>query len=254
MLTLSHVIIKIGEKQIIENFSYTFEEHKVYVIMGPNGSGKSTLAHAIMGDPTYTVRGSIFLTDGESGTKIDIQNMSADERSKAGIFLSFQTPLSLQGVRVSQLLQVALGKEKSAIQLRNEIKQVAKDLHIREELLQRGLNEGASGGERKKLELLQASILDKPIELYDEIDTGVDIDSLKDIGSFLHKRKKNKTYILITHYKRLLSYIEPDVVLILKDGALYDEGDYNLVNTIEKRGFDRQKRNITNLQTGRQII
>lgn len=233
MLFLKNLTISASGKKIIDDLNYTFEKGKVYAVMGPNGSGKSTLAYAIMGHPSYEVKEPsqmLFNTE-------DIKELSSDKRAKKGIFLSFQSPLSLTGVTVFQFLRLALSGRKDPVAVRKEIQETAKKLHINPELLGRSLNEGSSGGERKKLEVLQAAVLDPQLLIFDEVDTGVDIDALKTIAEFIANNKKDKTYILITHYNRILRYIKPDKVLILKDGKLVKEGNSELAEKVEKKGY-----------------
>lgn len=233
MLNIKNLSVSVAEKPIIKNFTYVFEQDKVYVVMGPNGSGKSTLAYSIMGHPSYDIK---------KGSKIklnksDLTQMEPDKRSAEGVFLSFQQPLSLSGVTVHQLLLTALSGKKDPLALRQETNKIAKELKIPEELLKRSLNEGASGGEKKKLEVLQAAILNKQVQIYDEVDTGVDVDALRTIATFLHKHKKGKTYIIITHYNRILKYLKPDHVLVLVGGALVKEGGPDLAKQIEQKGY-----------------
>jgi Fe-S cluster assembly ATP-binding protein len=237
MLQLTNLSVQAGGKTIISDFTHTFEKGKVYAIMGPNGSGKSTLAYSIMGNPVYEVQSTEYKVQSEKGKHIDLTDMKPDERAKAGIFLSFQTPLALQGVRVTQLLQLALDGAIPALELRRKVAKIAEELHIQPELLQRSLNESASGGERKKMEVLQAAVLDKTIQIYDEIDTGVDVDALRHIGKFLHARRKDKTYIIITHYNRILKYLPPDEVIIMIGGKIVKTGDAKLAKQIEKNGY-----------------
>lgn len=230
--------VSIADKQILTDFSYTFENDRVYAIMGPNGSGKSTLAHAIAGNPTYQVSSSK-LQISNKGKAINLKDLEPHERADGGIFLSFQNPLALQGIRVAQLLLLALKGKVSALEIRKRSKAIAKELGISEDLLNRSLNEGASGGERKKMEVLQGAILDRTVQIYDEVDTGVDVDALKSIGQFLHVHKKGKVVIIITHYHRILKYIKPDKVLVLKDGQLISDGGPELAETIEKEGYQK---------------
>ena len=239
MLQLSKLTISGGGKIIVKDFTHTFEKGKVYAIMGPNGSGKSTLAYSIMGNPAYEVRSSEYKVQSVEGKYLDLTDMKPDERARAGIFLSFQTPVALQGIRVTQLLQLALNGAIPALELRQKVAAIAKELHIQPELLQRSLNEAASGGERKKMEVLQAAVLDKKIQIYDEIDTGVDVDALRHIGKFLHARRKDKTFIIITHYNRILKYLPPDEVIIMMDGRIVKKGDATLAEQIEKEGYDK---------------
>jgi Fe-S cluster assembly ATP-binding protein len=189
-----------------------------------------------MGDTAIQNINSKIKTEGNA---IDLEELDANERAEAGIFLSFQNPLALQGVRVTQLLQLALKGKKSAIQIRDEARCVAEELHISPELLTRSLNEGASGGERKKMEVLQAAILDRTVQIYDEVDTGVDVDAMKAIGNYLHAHKKGKIIILITHYNRILHHIRPDHVIVLKSGNILAEGDHTLAEQIEKEGYQK---------------
>ncbi len=231
MLRLKNLSVSVGEKKIIKNFSFDFQKGKVYVVMGPNGSGKSTLSYALMAHPTYELNGLISL-NGENITDLDAQ-----KRAEKGIFLSFQSPLSLSGVTVFQLLQLALSGTIDPVKLRRKVLSTAKELHLSEELLRRSLNENASGGEKKKLEVLQAAILDKQVQIFDEVDTGVDVDALKTIGTFLNKNKKNKTYIIVTHYNRILKYVKPDEVLVLNNGKLVRTGGASLAKKIERKGY-----------------
>ncbi len=219
----------------MQDFNFEFETGKIYAVMGPNGSGKSTLAYTIMGHPSYVVSKESSITfEGEN-----ITELKADKRSEKGIFLSFQSPLSLSGVKVQQLLHYALQGKKDPLTIREEIKKYARELNIDEHLLSRSLNEGASGGEKKKLEVLQAAVLEKKLLIFDEVDTGVDIDALKSIAKFLNTHKQDKTYIIITHYNRILKYLKPDKVLIVGGGKLQKVGDYTLADQIEKEGYDR---------------
>jgi len=231
-------MVSVSGKKIIKDFNFEFERGKAYAIMGPNGSGKSTLAFAIMGHPAYEVRSQT--SDARSPIVFnnhDISEMKPNERAKEGIFLSFQTPLALSGVKVYQLLQLALQGKKDPLQIRKEAQQYAKELGINDDLLVRPLNEGASGGERKKMEVLQAAILDKKLMIFDEVDTGVDVDALKSIAKFLIKHKKDKTYIIITHYNRILHYLKPDHVLIMMDGKIVKVGDRTLAKKVEDEGY-----------------
>lgn len=231
MLKLNNITVSVEGKAILKNFSYIFKPNTVYAIMGPNGSGKSTLAHIVMGHPAYTLEeGSITL----NGTLLN--ELSTDKRAKAGIFLGMQTPLSLQGVKPYQLLQMSM-EGANALEVRKQTDAVADKLHIPRSLLSRSLNEGASGGERKKLEVLQAAVLNKPVQIFDEVDTGVDVDALKTIGSFLNTHKEGKIIILITHYYRILAYVKPDVVLVIMNGTLVKEGGSELAKEIEEHGY-----------------
>ena len=235
MVVLKNLSVAVSGKTILNQINFEFKRNKVYALMGPNGSGKSTLAYTIAGHPSYLVdKKSRILFNGKN-----ISGISPDKRAKAGIFLSFQSPLSLNGVTVFQLLRLAQSGKKDPLTVKQEIDKLAKQLHIKSELLTRSLNDGASGGEKKKLELLQAVVLDPKLLIFDEIDTGVDVDALKTIAEFLDKYKKNRTIILITHYNRILKYIKPDKVLVLMNGKIVKEGDHRLAVEIEKRGYEK---------------
>ncbi|MCS6956242.1 MAG: Fe-S cluster assembly ATPase SufC [Patescibacteria group bacterium] len=235
MISLKNFTVKAGEKIILKNINYSFKKNKVYCLMGPNGSGKSTFAYAIAGHPGYELdeKSKIYFE------KQDITDLSSDKRAKKGIFLSFQTPLSLNGVNVFQLLRLALSGIKDPLKIKKEIEIFAKKLNIKKELIERSLNDGASGGEKKKLEMLQAAIINPKFLILDEVDTGVDVDALRSIGRFLDEFKKEKTIVLITHYSRILKYINPDKVLIIIDGKIQKEGAKELVKEIEDKGYGK---------------
>ena len=232
MLTLKNLSVSISNKSIIKDLSFNFEKNKVYVLMGPNGCGKSTLALTLMGHPLYKIKSGTIYFDNKNITKLE-----PDKRAGAGIFLSFQSPLSLSGVSVFSLLRTAIAGKKDPLALREEIEKIAKQLKIKKELLERSFNEGSSGGEKKKLELLQASILNPKFLMFDEIDTGVDVDALKTMAKFMEKNKKGKTYLIITHYNRILKYIRPDEVLVMMEGHIVKKGNYKLAEEIEKNGY-----------------
>jgi Fe-S cluster assembly ATP-binding protein len=234
MLTLKNLTVSIGERVILKDINYTFEKGKIYAIMGPNGSGKSTLASTVMGHPLYEIsKKSDIIFNNES-----IKDLKPEERSLKGIFLTFQSPLSLSGVTLFQLLRYAMSGKMEPLALRQKVQEYAKKLHVKEELLSRSLNDGFSGGERKKMEVIQAAILNSDIIFFDEIDTGVDVDALRSIATFLLEIQQGKTFVFITHYQRILKYLKPDNVLIVKDGELKKVGDYSLVEQIEERGYE----------------
>ena len=234
MLQLKKLTVSIENKKILNGIDFNFEKGETYAVMGPNGSGKSTLAYAVMGHPSYTINSKSEINlNGEN-----IVELAANERAEKGIFLSFQSPLALSGVKVYQLLQLALNGKKDPLVIREEARRYAKELGISEELLNRPLNEGASGGERKKMEVLQAAVLDKSVLIFDEVDTGVDVDALKSISKFLRKHQKDKTYIIITHYNRILHHLQPDHVLIMIKGSVVKVGDHKLAKQIEDHGYE----------------
>ncbi len=237
MVYLKNLTVSVSNKNILDNLNFEFKKNRVYALMGPNGSGKSTLAYTIAGHPAYKA-------DKKSKIVFNKKNIidePADKRAKQGIFLSFQTPMSLSGVTVFQLLRLALSGKKDPLSVKQQIDQLAKKLHIKNELLSRSLNDGTSGGEKKKLELLQAVLLDPKLLIFDEIDTGVDVDALKTIAKFLDRFKKGRTIILITHYNRILKYIKPDKVLVMVGGRIVKEGGYRLAEQVEKKGYEEIK-------------
>jgi len=241
MLTLSNLSVSIKGKKILDNITYHFKKNKIYVIMGPNGSGKSTLAHTIMGNALYTVSKDSRLLLG----KQDITLLSPDKRAKKGIFISFQTPIALSGVSIFQLIRTIKEGKQDILKLKKTMEKYAKSLHITQNLMERSLNEGASGGEKKKLEVLQAAMLEPKLAIFDEVDTGVDIDALKLIFAFLKQIKKKNTYIFITHNGRILSYLKPDVVLVIKDGKLAQEGNAKLIQHIDIYGYEKNNGHIS---------
>ncbi len=235
ILELENINLIINRKKILEEINLSLTRGKSYVLMGPNGSGKSSLAKVIMGYPDYQPQG---------GGKIifqdqDITNLSMDKRAKLGIFLSSQAPPEFDGIKVTDLLQTALASKKSRLQIRREVEKLSQELQLEPTVVKKPLNQTASGGERKKLELLQAAILDPTLLILDEIDTGVDVDSLKTISQFIknHFVKANKTLLLITHYQRILEHLTPDRVLVMKAGRITRSGDYSLAKLIDKKGY-----------------
>lgn len=241
MLTLQNLTVSIGKKKILRDISFAFQPGKIYALMGPNGSGKSTLASAIMGHPnlTYSRASKIILHQKPAHPGRNLKTLSPDVRATLGIFLSFQTPLEIPGVTVFDLLRIALEKKMDPVSLHKQVKAYATELKIKDELLKRSLNVGFSGGEKKKLEALQAVMLAPRFALFDEIDTGVDVDALKTIASFLKKHLPTETtLVFITHSTRLLKYVSPDEVLVIKDGCLVQSGTADLAKTIEHSGFE----------------
>lgn len=235
MLTVKNFSVSVEKKKILHDFTFDFLPGKIYALMGPNGSGKSTFASAIMGHPKYSVSRNAKLLMGRSNLK----SLSADERARLGVFLSFQMPMELAGVTVFELLRLALEKKIAPVQLHALVREYAKELRIKDELLKRSLNVGFSGGEKKKLEALQAVILSPRFAIFDEIDTGVDVDALKTITKFLKQHlPKETTLVFITHSTRLLKAIQPDMVLILRDGRLVKAGNARLAKKIEEEGFN----------------
>lgn len=235
MLEIHTLTASVGDKTILNDIDLTFEPGKVYALLGPNGSGKSTLASVIMGHPNFTVSEASEMRFEDE----DIVALSADKRAKQGIFLSFQSPLPLPGVSIYQLMRHAFENKVDALTSRKKIQAFAKELNIKDELLARSLNDDFSGGEKKKMEVLQMAMLEPKLAIFDEIDTGVDVDALKTIAEFLKKyRKPEQTFIFITHSTSLLKALRPDATIVLKDGKIERQGDGAMaIDIIETEGF-----------------
>jgi Fe-S cluster assembly ATP-binding protein len=236
-LQIKNLHVTVEKKEIVKDLSLTIEPGEVHVIMGPNGSGKSTLANALMGNPEYTVtKGEVILNNA------DITNLSPDKKAQAGLFLSPQYPPEINGVSVGNFLRLtknALTKTTNdPLTFRTEILAMMEKLHIPPEFLSRSLNTGFSGGEKKKMEILQLLILNPIYAILDETDSGLDVDALKIVAEGINAFKtKEKGLLLITHYQRLLDYIIPDVVHIMREGKIVKSGGKELVEEIEKEGF-----------------
>lgn len=235
MLSVQNLTVTAGGKTILRDISLECKSGKTYAVMGPNGSGKSTLASVIMGHPGYELSDqSRILYKGD-----EIHHDEPHERAQKGIFLSYQSPLALSGVNVYQLLRYAMPQGSDPVETRKKVHEYAKQLSIPEQLLSRPLNEGFSGGERKKMELLQAAVLDPDLIIFDEIDTGVDVDAMKTISDYIvSMKRKDRTIILITHYNRILTRVQPDRIFVIKNGIIASEGTRILADAIEEHGYD----------------
>jgi Fe-S cluster assembly ATP-binding protein len=236
MLAIQNLTATIGDKEILHDISLRFEPGKTYVVLGPNGSGKSTLAAAIMGRPDIILSEDSKLSLNDE----DLKSLSTDKRAKLGIFLSFQSPLPIPGVSVEELLRVALDGKKDPVTLHHELRVLADEIGLAEEFLSRSIHDGFSGGERKKIEAIQAAVLAPSLAIFDEIDTGTDTDAVKRIAEFLTSHLPNEaTKIYITHSPKLIELIKPDSVIVLKDGRVAAKGRHDLaVKTIEE-GFNK---------------
>jgi len=229
-----------GKIEILKGLNLTLFPGEVHALMGPNGSGKSTLANVIMGDPKYKVTKGEILFNGEN-----ILELGIEERAKKGLFLSFQNPISVPGVNIRKFLRQAynsLNPESkiSLLEFQEILEKKATDLKIDKDFLDRYLNEGFSGGEKKKLEILQLLVLNPTLAVLDETDSGLDIDSLKTISEGINTFKANgkeKTVLIITHYKRILNLIKPDKVSIMLEGKIAVSGEGELVDKLEEKGY-----------------
>lgn len=235
MLTLRNLTASIDDKEILHDITLDFRPGMTYVVLGPNGSGKSTLAATVMGRPDIAIsEGSEMTIDGS-----DLTSLPADKRAKRGVFLSFQSPLPVPGVSVEELLRVALDGKKDPVALHHELRELAKEIGLGEEFLTRSVHDGFSGGERKKIEAIQAAVLSPSLAIFDEIDTGADTDAVKRIAEFLMSHLPNEsTKIYITHSPKLIGLIRPDSVIVLKDGRVAAEGDISLAEKILREGFE----------------
>ena len=242
ILKIENLQVSVENKTILKDFNLTIKSGEIHVLMGPNGIGKSTLTKVIMGDPNYTIEsGSIYYNN------TLINDMSVDERSRLGIFLGMQLPMEIEGVTNADFLRSAISiREKENFKLFDFIKELDKnveDLEMKKDMIHRGINQGFSGGERKKNEILQMYMLKPSLVMLDEIDSGLDVDSLKIVGESIMNYYKayNPGMLLITHYQRLLDYIKPTHVHIISDGKIIKTGDYSLVKEIEEKGFQEIK-------------
>ena len=229
-----------GPKQILKGVDLTIGKGEIHAIMGPNGSGKSTLAYALAGHPAYQVTGGEALLDGES-----ILEMSADERARAGLFLAMQYPVEVQGVSVSNFLRTAkTAIDGEAPPLRHWIKEVREamdELRMPENFADRDVNVGFSGGEKKRLEILQMELLKPKFAILDETDSGLDVDALRIVSAGVNHahQRDNMGIMLITHYTRILRYIKPDFVHVFVDGHVAEEGGPELAELLEEEGYDK---------------
>ena len=230
--------VRIEEREILKGLNLTVPKGEVHAIMGPNGSGKSTLANAIMGNPKYEVTAGKILMKGE-----DILEMDVDERSRKGLFLAFQYPCEVPGVRMSNFLRLACnaraGRELDVMEFYDKLEKKMKFLDIDEAFMKRYLNEGFSGGEKKRHEILQMMVLEPEFAVMDETDSGLDIDALKVVSEGINKlRGPDLGILIITHYERILRYITPDFVHILVDGKIVKSGGAELAAHLEEHGYD----------------
>jgi len=232
MIKINDLIVKAEGKEIIKGLNLELKKG-INVLMGPNGSGKTTLAHAIMGNPKYSVSGSIVF-NGKN-----IIKMKVDKRAKEGIFLSFQNPESLEGVKISHFLRTSynsINEKIPVLEFNKLLKKKMKLLGLDFSFATRSLKD-FSGGERKKLEMLQLLVLDSELIILDEIDSGLDVDALKQVCKNI-ALLKNKIVLIITHYRRMLHYFNVDKIFVIKKGKIIKEGNKNLAKQIEEQGYD----------------
>lgn len=247
MLAINNLKVKVANKLILQGISLKVRSGEVVAVMGPNGSGKSTLAYSLVGLPKYKVVSGQAKLDQE-----DLVKLSVDERAKKGLFLGWQSPVEIKGVTVEQLLRATKincrcevcdqgGRCMNFGQFREYLEKKAKILKISKRNLRRAIGDGFSGGEKKKLEILQMMVLEPKLAVLDEIDSGLDIDALKIVAkgiNLLRKERPQMGVLLITHYQRILKHIKPDRVIVMKEGKIVMEGGLSLVNKLEREGYE----------------
>jgi Fe-S cluster assembly ATP-binding protein len=242
IMDIQNLQAKIGNKEILKGLNLKLEPGKVHAIMGPNGAGKSTLSKALVGHYDIEITGGDIIYKGKS-----IKDMEAEERALEGIFLSFQHPVEIPGVNNAYFLRTALnaklkheGKDElNAAEFLRAMKGHLEALGMKSDMISRSLNEGFSGGEKKRNEILQMLILEPEVIILDEIDSGLDIDALRAVSEGINKMKDGKrTFLVITHYSRILDYIEPDYIHVLKDGRIIKTAGPELVAELEEHGYD----------------
>lgn len=233
MLVIKDLLVTYQNKVIVKKISFTIKPGEIVLLMGPNGSGKSTLVNSLMGHPDYEIKNGLVKLDGDI-----INKLKPEEKVAKGLFLAWQNPMSIPGVSLTKLLrELGLFRNHSKIDLQL-LRQYAKTFAFSESLLLRGLNDGFSGGERKKIEMLQAILLAKKYLLFDEIDTGLDLDALRQIAAAINKLKQQSVgCLVVTHYPGLFSLLNFDRVLVMKQGKLVKEGKSELATQIAKNGY-----------------
>jgi len=248
MLKIQDLKVEIDGKEIIKGLSLEINKGEIHAIMGPNGAGKSTLSAVIAGRDEYEVTGGTIEFDGK-----DIMDLAPEERAHAGIFLSFQYPVEIPGVSVTNFIKTAINESRKAkgldpmpakdlLKLMREKQQL---LEMDKQFMSRSINEGFSGGERKRNEIFQMAMLDPMLSILDETDSGLDIDALRIVAKGVNKLKnENNAVMVITHYQRLLDHIIPDFVHVLYDGKIVKSGDKNLALELEAKGYDWIKQEI----------
>jgi Fe-S cluster assembly ATP-binding protein len=242
MLEIKNLHVSIEEKKIIKGLNLLINKGEVHALMGPNGSGKSTLSYVLSGKDKYEIDEGTIEYNEKNLLELDV-----DERANEGLFLAFQYPMEIPGVQTSFFLKTAINSkrkylghsEMDALEFAKLMKSKAEELNINTEMLKRDLNVNYSGGEKKKQEILQMSMLSPKMAILDETDSGLDIDALRIVSEGVNKlRSKENSFLVITHYQRLLNYIKPDFVHIIADGRIVKSGDYSLALELEEKGYE----------------
>ena len=238
MLKITNLHANVEDTPILKGINLEINPGEVHAIMGPNGSGKSTLSNVLMGNPVYEVTDGTIFFNGK-----DITEEPVDNRAKEGMFLAFQYPESIPGVTIVNMLKTALtnieNTDYSTLELRLKVADAMKDLGLSPDFVDRYLNEGFSGGERKRNEILQLAVLNPKLAILDETDSGLDVDGLRIVGEGISKLKTpERGYLVVTHYQRLLEYITPDFVHVFVDGKIVETGGKELPDKLEKEGYE----------------
>jgi len=242
MLSIKNLHASIGDKEILKGINLEIKAGEVHAIMGPNGAGKSTLSAVIAGNENYEVTDGEVILDGE-----DLADLAPEERAHKGVFLSFQYPVEIPGVSVTNFMRSAINEtrkakgqeEMPANEMLKLIREKSELLEIDRKFLSRSLNEGFSGGEKKRNEIFQMAMLEPKLAILDETDSGLDIDALRIVANGVNKLKSEKNaVVVITHYQRLLDYIVPDFVHVLYNGKIVKSGDASLAHELEDKGYD----------------
>lgn len=243
LLKIDNLRASIGEKEILKGVSLEIRKGEIHAVMGPNGAGKSTLSAVLTGKPAFTVTGGSVTFNGQ-----DLLAMKPEERSWAGLFMSFQYPVEIPGVTITNFMKTAVNSRRKAEGLEplkggdflKLMREKMAMIKMRPEFAKRDVNVGFSGGEKKRNEIFQMAMLDPVLSILDETDSGLDVDALKIVADGVNAmHTPEKAAIIITHYQKLLEYVVPDVVHVLKDGRIVASGDRSLVDTIENEGFDK---------------
>jgi Fe-S cluster assembly ATP-binding protein len=241
MLDVKNLKVRVEDKEILRGITLSVKAGEVHAIMGPNGSGKSTLARALAGHPGYEVTEGTVTYNGQ-----DLLDMDPDERARAGVFMAFQYPVEIPGVNNAYFLKAALNAKRKhdgldeldAMDFMKLVKEKLKLLHVDDSLLQRSVNEGFSGGEKKRNEIFHMAVLEPTLSLLDETDSGLDIDALKVVSEGVNAmRSPERAFIVVTHYQRLLNYIVPDYVHVLSEGRIVRSGGRELALELEEKGY-----------------
>jgi len=244
MLQVKNLKVRVEDREILKGINLTVNTGEVHAIMGPNGSGKSTLARALSGHPGYEVTEGQVIYDGK-----DLLDMDPDERAREGLFMAFQYPVEIPGVNNAYFLKAALNAKRKqqgldeldAFDFMKVVKEKLKVLHIDDSMLQRSVNEGFSGGEKKRNEIFHMAVLEPALAVLDETDSGLDIDALRVVADGVNAmRSPDRSFIVVTHYQRLLNYIVPDFVHVLSDGKIVRSGGRELALELEEKGYAGQ--------------